>query len=393
MCGIFGMIGKVPEDKSKEMFTLLRNIFILTQSRGTHASGFAAVFHDGPELLTDKRPIEASKFVKRSGKFLSLQSRTPAALIGHCRLSTSGKPEIGRNNHPFISRHQAIVHNGKIDEWQKVAKELDVQLRTQTDSEIIIKIADRYIDPLDSIKNIVEGTNDAPMALAILQHSIPSSRRVILYRNKERPLYVIRSKVLNSIIFSSTPEIIVNACKMTWKFTAEEIAKNLGIEDDELTEYTALVLTLDESGQPIVSEQAVIKKTPKPIPPTPPLVTTTRPVSRQEIPDITIGELQTAMRNVEAEMAARAAAMDAVALATSPGPTVSYDAFVPVPIPPAVPPPLPDSVIKEAAQVRFEELKLAAEQTINILRLARDTPWMTAVELAHWRQFRTKVAE
>ncbi len=392
MCGIFGMMGDIPEDRAKEAHALLRNIFVLTQQRGTHASGFAAVFHDSPKLLIDKRPVEASKFVERSGKFIGLRTNMPAALIGHCRLSTSGKPEIGRNNHPFTSRHQTIVHNGKIDEWQKVAKELDVQLRTQTDSEIILKIADRYSEPFDAIKNIVEGTNDSPMALAILQHEMVKNRRLILYRNKERPLYVMRSKVLNSIFFTSTKEILVNAAKMTWKLTLEEIAKNLEIEDNELTPYTVLVVGLDENRHPTIVSCATINKTPKMLPALPPKTETVgevrRPVIMTDITDEDLvgpasPTLQSEFRKVEEEMDARALGYEARKLAAIKATNAATDSG---------PPELPDSVIKQAAQMRFDALVAAAKDSATILRLVRDVPYMTAAEMRHWRDFRNKIS-
>lgn len=373
MCGIFGMIGNVPDKYAGDMFNLLRNIFVVTQSRGNHASGFAAIFHDSPKLVIDKRPIDSSKFVDRSGKFNSLRTNLPAMMIGHCRHSTSGKPEIGRNNHPFTSKHQTLVHNGKIDEWKKVANELDISLRTQTDSEIILRIADRYHEPQDAVKAIVEGTNDAPMALAIMQHEQYAGRRLILFRNKERPLYLMRSPILNAIVFTSTADIMVTACKMTWKKTPEEIRSEFQIEDDELLEYNMATFELTD-GNPDITNLVEIKKTVKMLPALPPRTVTIDGAAKEDVRAVYGFDL-------------REMATDAASLATCDGPP-------PLPIlGPTQPPQLiiPPEVLKDAANQRLGEMESAATDSTKILKLVRDVPYMTAIEIKHWRQFRHRI--
>ena len=123
MCGILGMIGSVPSEHASTAHAILQNIFIFNKIRGGHASGFSA-FHNrqNGRLITEKRAISSVKFVERSAKFKALRKDMPNFFIGHTRLSTSGTPKRGRNNHPFNSKKYSMVHNGGITGWQNVAR-------------------------------------------------------------------------------------------------------------------------------------------------------------------------------------------------------------------------------------------------------------------------------
>jgi glutamine phosphoribosylpyrophosphate amidotransferase len=63
-------------------------------------------------------------------------------LVGHCRLSTSGTPEDNRNNQPFLSTGMAFAHNGNIYDSGDVAKRWELELQTETDSEILLRLAE-----------------------------------------------------------------------------------------------------------------------------------------------------------------------------------------------------------------------------------------------------------
>ena len=129
MCGIVGYLG---EKNTKEI--LLDGLKEL-EYRGYDSAGIA-VLEDGN--------FESYKAI---GKLVNLEEKTKdfttnkfAAGIGHTRWATHGKP-TELNAHPHLGNSSYVVHNGIIENYAELKKELiqdGVSFLSQTDTEVIV---------------------------------------------------------------------------------------------------------------------------------------------------------------------------------------------------------------------------------------------------------------
>lgn len=136
MCGIVGYIGK------KNTKEILLNGLKELEYRGYDSAGIA-VLSEG----------EFSNF-KAVGKLVNLEEKTKdfitnhfALGIGHTRWATHGKPtEI--NAHPHLGEYSYVVHNGIIENYAELKKELEaegVHFLSQTDTEVIVHLFEKNL--------------------------------------------------------------------------------------------------------------------------------------------------------------------------------------------------------------------------------------------------------
>jgi glutamine---fructose-6-phosphate transaminase (isomerizing) len=127
MCGIIGIIGQEP------VAPLLVDALKRLEYRGYDSAGVAT--------------LEAGALARRraEGKLKNLEQRLacePLAGtigIGHTRWATHGRP-TENNAHPHATDRLAVVHNGIIENFAELRRELEgagVKFATETDSEVI----------------------------------------------------------------------------------------------------------------------------------------------------------------------------------------------------------------------------------------------------------------
>jgi glucosamine--fructose-6-phosphate aminotransferase (isomerizing) len=135
MCGIVGIVGSLPV--ADRLLKGLRKL----EYRGYDSSGIATV--DG----------KAIKRLRAEGKLANLerllaQSPLPGHTgIGHTRWATHGLP-TQENAHPHATPRVALVHNGIIENFSELKKELQAQgvvFASQTDTEVILHLIDREL--------------------------------------------------------------------------------------------------------------------------------------------------------------------------------------------------------------------------------------------------------
>lgn len=133
-----GFIGQIHETKHQEIFD---KAFIALQSRGTHASGIAAVFEDD-SFTALKHCIPAKEFVTLK-EYRDIMLMQPKVVIAHTRYKTHGSEENNENNHPFWSENGEwfIVHNGIIS---TTYSEIKNKLTSECDSEQILRLIELY---------------------------------------------------------------------------------------------------------------------------------------------------------------------------------------------------------------------------------------------------------
>ena len=153
MCGIFGIsVNENTPLSPSELRSLLRDLQLLSESRGKEAAGLAVSSTDTIEVL--KSAVSASKMVRTqaygdllnafllngsSPKKASLNR--PLTFVGHSRLVTTGSQYNPLNNQPVNTDWAVGVHNGIVvnhdDLW---ARYPTLQRRYEVDSEVILQL-------------------------------------------------------------------------------------------------------------------------------------------------------------------------------------------------------------------------------------------------------------
>lgn len=134
MCGIVGYIGN---QDAKEI--LLKGLEKL-EYRGYDSAGIAV------------RNEEGIKVFKEKGRIAELREKVDGDVeaktgIGHTRWATHGKPSvINAHPHTSTSGRFTLVHNGVIENYEEVRTEFikDVELTSQTDTEIIVHLIEHF---------------------------------------------------------------------------------------------------------------------------------------------------------------------------------------------------------------------------------------------------------
>jgi glucosamine--fructose-6-phosphate aminotransferase (isomerizing) len=146
MCGIIGIIGGEPA--APQLIDALKRL----EYRGYDSAGVAT--------------LEGGKLTRRraEGKLKNLETRlqreplTGTIGIGHTRWATHGRP-TENNAHPHATEKVAVVHNGIIENFAELRRDLEgngVKFSTETDTEVIAHLVTeelkRGASPVDAVK-------------------------------------------------------------------------------------------------------------------------------------------------------------------------------------------------------------------------------------------------
>lgn len=135
MCGIVGIIGDKPV--SNRLIEGLRQL----EYRGYDSSGIAS--SQGQKIHRLRAEGKLSNLEK-----IAQKSPLPGHTgIGHTRWATHGLP-TEQNAHPHATDRVALVHNGIIENYRELKKELQqhgVTFTSQTDTEVVLHLIDQFI--------------------------------------------------------------------------------------------------------------------------------------------------------------------------------------------------------------------------------------------------------
>src|SRR5271155_6178595 len=161
MCGIVGILGRGPV--ADQIVDSLKRL----EYRGYDSAGVATL--EGDHL--ERRRAE--------GKLRNLEARLRAEPltghtgIGHTRWATHGKP-TENNAHPHATDRLAVVHNGIIENFSELRRELEnkgAKFATDTDTEVIAHLVTeemkRGASPIAAVKAALPRLRGA-FALAFL---------------------------------------------------------------------------------------------------------------------------------------------------------------------------------------------------------------------------------
>ena len=161
MCGIIGIIAK--DTVAAGLIEGLRRL----EYRGYDSAGIATLV-DG---RIERRRAEGK--LANLARRLDHQPVQGAIGIGHTRWATHGLP-TETNAHPIATERVAVVHNGIIENFQALRRELEAQghvFQTQTDTEAVAILTTHFLDqglsPQDAVAETLARL-DGAFALAFL---------------------------------------------------------------------------------------------------------------------------------------------------------------------------------------------------------------------------------
>jgi len=161
MCGIIGIIGTEPA--APQLIDALKRL----EYRGYDSAGVATLEHGA---LTRRR---AEGKLKNLEQRLLREPLQGTIGIGHTRWATHGRP-TENNAHPHATEKLAVVHNGIIENFSELRRELEkkgVKFSTDTDTEVIAHLVsdemNRGATPVAAVKAALPRLRGA-FALAFL---------------------------------------------------------------------------------------------------------------------------------------------------------------------------------------------------------------------------------
>jgi len=161
MCGIIGIVGY--EEAAPQLIDALKRL----EYRGYDSAGVATLEHG---VLTRRR---AQGKLKNLEQRLASEPLLGTIGIGHTRWATHGRP-TENNAHPHATERLAVVHNGIIENFVELRRELQAKgakFVTETDTEVVAHLVsqemDRGASPVEAVKAALPRLRGA-FALAFL---------------------------------------------------------------------------------------------------------------------------------------------------------------------------------------------------------------------------------
>jgi len=238
MCGIFGLVAK------DNIIDILVSGLQKLEYRGYDSSGIAVL---------DSKDSKDFIITKSQGKIVNLKhkifNQDLKANIGiaHTRWATHGRAsEV--NAHPHYSKNFAIVHNGIIENYKALKKELQAsgcKFYSDTDTEVIPHIIEKHYNKSQNIIVAIRAMMqeiEGAFALAILYKEDSQS---IFIAKRGSPLAIGQSKEVNFI--SS------DAYAMS-----EYVDKVAYLEDDEIAQISCdNIIYYDDEGNNFNKEMSL----------------------------------------------------------------------------------------------------------------------------------------
>jgi len=179
MCGIIGYLG--PQNPVEVIFEGLKKL----EYRGYDSAGIAVIRDNHFEVRRSQGKLS------ELGRLLSQNPISGRIGIGHTRWATHGRPSE-TNAHPHVAGRIALVHNGIIENYLELKKQLadeGCKFLSETDSEIVAHLINKFIKGRDLVKAVQLAMEKirGSYALVILDSQDPD--RIVAVR-KECPLIV-----------------------------------------------------------------------------------------------------------------------------------------------------------------------------------------------------------
>jgi len=175
MCGIIGYIG------SKPVVPVLIEGLRRMEYRGYDSAGVAVVSPEGISLRRSAGKLANLEQAIRVDPVEGLYG------VGHTRWATHGRPtEENAHPHRDCTGHIVVVHNGIIENYLELKKELQSQgheFKTETDTEIVAHLVEREMHD-DGLENAVRRALTYMRGMfAIVLVSVEDPEKIVAVRN------------------------------------------------------------------------------------------------------------------------------------------------------------------------------------------------------------------
>ncbi|WP_138159001.1 glutamine--fructose-6-phosphate transaminase (isomerizing) [Peptoniphilus catoniae] len=234
MCGIVGYCG------NKNAGEIILNGLKKMEYRGYDSAGMSLVGQDKLKTIKSIGKLENLKKIYKENPIKG------SVGIGHTRWATHGEVSLA-NAHPHLNTSEtiALVHNGIIENYQDLKKELenlDYSFKSKTDTEVIVQLIDYYYNGnlLNAVLKSVKRLKGS-YALGVISMNNPSELIAVRYKS---PLivglsddgYFISSELsslveyTNKVIYMENNEIAQFSLNNEYKFfnyNLDEIQKEI----------------------------------------------------------------------------------------------------------------------------------------------------------------------
>ena len=228
MCGIVGYIGQ------KRAQPIILNCLSKLEYRGYDSCGIA-VSTDSIKVYKD------AVRVKALAKMLSPLDGTIG--IGHTRWATHGEPsQINAHPHCDCAGRIAVVHNGTINNFQKLREQLAEEghtLVSQTDTEVIAHLIEKYYKA-DFTKAVEQALRDIEGAYTMIALMAGESRLVAA--RKDSPL-IIGIGDRENFIASDVPALLDYTSRVIY------------LEDGDIAVVSADNVKIKQNGSNVAREE------------------------------------------------------------------------------------------------------------------------------------------
>lgn len=181
MCGIVGYIGTSGAEQ-----IILEGLKTVSY-RGYDSAGIATLDTEGNIVL---RRAEGN--LQQLAALLAQRPAAGTIGIGHTRWATHGKPNE-QNAHPHVAGKVAVVHNGIIENFAELRRELESKGRrfaSETDTEVIPHLIDHYLGdgyaPMDAVRATTSRLKGSFAIVALIE----GQDRSLIATRKKAPLLI-----------------------------------------------------------------------------------------------------------------------------------------------------------------------------------------------------------
>ena len=187
--------GNMLPDKEK-----ITTMFILLESRGRDASGFA--FISDQNLIVHKAALRSTELVK-SDEWEKLAF--PKAMIFHTRMKTQGTEKNNANNHPLFNKEGlCIVNNGMIHNDREIFGKNKRDAEVDSEAILAVLSAKSKGDKIKRVFDKLEGS----FSFAVLDKYNPDT---LILVKKDNPLELYFDVKYEILYFCSEREIMREA--------------------------------------------------------------------------------------------------------------------------------------------------------------------------------------
>lgn len=219
MCGIAGLASFLSPaaapgidlaDRRNRIVGLFKALWAANDARGGDAAGVAVTDRRRGRVQIAKGPVLAltAPFTDAFRDILTHLDRElltpgPVVVVGHTRMGTGGSARKNVNNHPFQKSRITGVHNGIFAGEQVVAREHQLQLKGECDSEVLFALADRLARQGEqlavALQKALESLYGSYAVVALATHH---PQELLLYRG-ENPLDLVWDPDTRTLFYSS----------------------------------------------------------------------------------------------------------------------------------------------------------------------------------------------